>query len=92
MPTIFFFLLPSFTIFHRSCSSDRYTPQPSHRSALPQWGPVIGQVMAELLVDGTQHPALAGGRGAFDPSRFLGYAEKGTRGRKMRDQSVGEQW
>ncbi|CAJ1405380.1 unnamed protein product [Effrenium voratum] len=50
------------------------------------WGPITGQIMAELATGGSPSVPLA----AFDPQRFLPRAVK--RGRHMREQPVGEQW
>jgi len=50
------------------------------------WGPLTGQIMAELVTGGEPPVPLA----AFDPGRFA--LKKPKRGRHMQEQPVGEQW
>mmetsp|Transcript_85082 Transcript_85082/g.188959 ORF Transcript_85082/g.188959 Transcript_85082/m.188959 type:complete len:373 (-) Transcript_85082:95-1213(-) len=50
------------------------------------WGPLTGQIMAELVTGGESSVPLS----AFEPSRFA--AKKAKRGRHMQSQPVGEQW
>jgi len=50
------------------------------------WGPLTGQIMAELVTGGASPVPLQ----AFDPNRFC--AKRQNRGRHMQDRPVGEQW
>jgi len=50
------------------------------------WGPLTGQIMAELVLGGESPVPLT----AFDPGRFA--AKRAKRGRHLKDQPVGEQW
>jgi len=50
------------------------------------WGPLTGQIMAELVTGGKASVPLA----AFDPARFS--TRKQKRGRHMQNQPIGEQW
>jgi len=50
------------------------------------WGPITGQIMAEIVTGGSSSVPLA----AFDPERFVPRATK--RGRHMQSAPVGEQW
>jgi len=50
------------------------------------WGPLTGQIMAELVTGGKSPVPLS----AFDPARFA--VKKSERGRHMQNQPVGEQW
>ncbi|CAE8711032.1 unnamed protein product [Polarella glacialis] len=51
------------------------------------WGPVTGQIIAELVTGGKSAVDLQ----AFDPGRFIPKTER-KRGRHMKEQPVGEQW
>eukprot|EP00933_Yihiella_yeosuensis_P062937 TRINITY_DN65972_c0_g1_i1.p1 TRINITY_DN65972_c0_g1~~TRINITY_DN65972_c0_g1_i1.p1 ORF type:complete len:371 (+),score=73.09 TRINITY_DN65972_c0_g1_i1:102-1214(+) len=51
------------------------------------WGPLTGQIMAELVTGGQSSIKLD----AFDPGRFAPKSSS-KRGRHMRDEPVGEQW
>jgi glycine/D-amino acid oxidase-like deaminating enzyme len=51
------------------------------------WAPASAKALAELILDGAATTAKLD---AFSPRRFS--AAKKTRGRKMRDEDVGEQW
>ena len=51
------------------------------------WAPASAKALAELILDGAAQTAKLD---AFSPRRFS--AAKKTRGRKMRDEDVGEQW
>lgn len=52
------------------------------------WAPVSGKAMSELILDGKSSCVDLK---AFDPARFKP-KKSGGRGRKMREQDVGEQW
>ena len=51
------------------------------------WSPVTGEIISQLITEGKSDIDIR----AFSPTRFMGRNGKG-RGRKMRDEAVGEQW
>ena len=51
------------------------------------WAPASGKALAERILDGA---ASTANLDAFSPRRFA--KKKSGRGRKMRDEDVGEQW
>ena len=53
------------------------------------WAPISGLAMAELIVSGT---CTTLDLRAFYPGRFEATGKKSSRGRKMVDTDVGEQW
>ena len=53
------------------------------------WAPACGKAIAELVLDGESKCVNLS---PFDPTRFTPAAQRGTRGRKKKGQSVGEQW
>jgi glycine/D-amino acid oxidase-like deaminating enzyme len=53
------------------------------------WAPACGKAMAELVLDGESSSVNLA---PFDPARFTPDAKRGGRGRKLRGESVGEQW
>lgn len=52
------------------------------------WAPVSGKAMGELILDGESKTVKLD---VFSPKRFMS-KKAGTRGRKMRERDVGEQW
>lgn len=51
------------------------------------WSPVTGEIISQLITRGETDIDIR----PFSPTRFMARGSKG-RGRKMRDESVGEQW
>ena len=54
------------------------------------WGPVVGRALAEQVALGK--PTSLSFVPSFDPKRYMARGQAGTRGRKQRGTSVGEQW
>lgn len=53
------------------------------------WAPACGKAISELVLEGSSSSINLT---PFDPARFTPAADRGTRGRKKRGASVGEQW
>jgi glycine/D-amino acid oxidase-like deaminating enzyme len=53
------------------------------------WAPACGKAMSELILEGESSRVNIK---PFDPARFTPKAKRGSRGRKRRGESVGEQW
>jgi glycine/D-amino acid oxidase-like deaminating enzyme len=50
------------------------------------WSPVTGEIITQLITQGKSEINIA----PFSPTRFM--KSRTRRGRKMRDENVGEQW